>query len=88
MKLVFLGPPGAGKGTFARYIHEQSPRRDGPFVEIAVGSISRENSAAELFGHEDAETIHYGRLEQAYGEDGEDKLLDGYLVSKCCLVKC
>ena len=65
--VLISGEPGAGKGTFARYIHEQSPRRDGPFVEIAVGSISVENSAAELFGHEDGETIHYGRLEQANG---------------------
>ena len=65
--VLISGEPGAGKGTFARYIHEQSPRRDGPFVEIAVGSISRENSAAELFGHEDGENIHYGRLEQANG---------------------
>jgi len=61
------GEPGAGKGTFARYIHEQSPRREGPFVEIAVGAISLENSAAELFGHEDGDVIHYGRLEQANG---------------------
>ena len=65
--VLINGEAGAGKGTFARYIHEQSPRRDGPFIEIAVGSISRENSAAELFGHEDGSNIHYGRLEQANG---------------------
>ncbi|MDH3561186.1 MAG: sigma-54 dependent transcriptional regulator, partial [Gammaproteobacteria bacterium] len=65
--VLIFGEPGTGKGMFARYIHEQSPRREGPFVEIAVGSISEENSAAELFGHEDGEKIHYGRLEQANG---------------------
>ncbi len=65
--VLIYGGPGTGKGTFARYIHEQSQRRDGPFVEIAVGSISEENSAAELFGHEEGEKIHYGRLEQANG---------------------
>jgi DNA-binding NtrC family response regulator len=65
--VLISGEPGTGKGTFARYIHEQSQRREGPFVEIAVGSISEENSAAELFGHEDGEKIHYGRLEQANG---------------------
>ena len=58
--VLISGEAGVGKGTFARYIHQQSPRCDGPFVEIAVGSISEENSAAELFGHEDGETIHYG----------------------------
>jgi two-component system nitrogen regulation response regulator NtrX len=65
--VLIYGEPGTGKGTFARYIHQESPRRDGPFVEIAVGSISPENSAAEFFGHEDGENIHYGRLEQANG---------------------
>jgi DNA-binding NtrC family response regulator len=65
--VLIYGEPGTGKGTFARYIHQESLRRDGPFVEIAVGSISLENSAAEFFGHEDGEHIHYGRLEQANG---------------------
>jgi DNA-binding NtrC family response regulator len=63
--VLISGEPGAGKRTFARYIHDQSPRREGPFVEIAVGSISEENSAEELFGHEDGESVSYGRLEQA-----------------------
>ena len=65
--VLISGEAGSGKGTFARYIHQQSPRSKGPFVEIAVGSISEENSAAELFGQEDGETVHYGRLEQANG---------------------
>ena len=67
--VLISGEAGAGKGTFARYIHDQSARRDGPFVEIAVGSISEENSAAELFGSEDGEEVHYGRLEQAHRAD-------------------
>jgi DNA-binding NtrC family response regulator len=36
-------------------------------VEIAVGSITKENSAAELFGSEEGQGVHYGRLEQANG---------------------
>ena len=65
--VLISGEAGAGKSTFARYIHDQSPRSDGPFVEIAVGSITGENSAAELFGQEEGDTINYGRLEQANG---------------------
>jgi DNA-binding NtrC family response regulator len=65
--VLISGEAGTGKGTFARYIHDQSPRREGPFVEIAVGSMTGENSAAELFGHEEGETVSYGRLEQANG---------------------
>ena len=65
--VLISGEAGAGKGTFARYIHEQSARHNGPFVEIAVGSMSGENSAVELFGQEHGETVRYGRLEQANG---------------------
>jgi len=65
--VLINGEAGAGKDTFARYIHEQSARRNGPYVEIAVGSMSGENSAAELFGQENGETVRYGRLEQANG---------------------
>ncbi len=65
--VLISGEAGAGKGTFARYIHDQSPRADGPYVEIAVGSMTGENSAAELFGHEEDESVIYGRLEQANG---------------------
>jgi DNA-binding NtrC family response regulator len=65
--VLINGEAGSGKDTFARYIHKQSTRRNGPYVEIAVGSMSGENSAAELFGQEDGETVRYGRLEQANG---------------------
>jgi DNA-binding NtrC family response regulator len=61
------GEPGAGKEVAARYIHMQSPLRDNAFVEVAVGSMSAEHSAAELFGSEDGDSVAYGRLEQANG---------------------
>ena len=65
--VLITGEPGAGKEVVARYIHAHSPLRDKPFVEVAVGSMSAEHSAAELFGSEDGERIVYGRLEQANG---------------------
>jgi len=65
--VLISGEAGSGKRTFARYIHEQSPRHDGPFVEIAVGSILGENAAVELFGLEEGDQVSYGRLEQANG---------------------
>jgi DNA-binding NtrC family response regulator len=63
--VLISGEPGAGKEVVARYIHAQSSLRDRPFVEVAVGSMSAENSAVELFGSEEGERIVYGRLEQA-----------------------
>jgi two-component system nitrogen regulation response regulator NtrX len=65
--VLLSGEPGAGKRTFARYIHYSSPRRSGPFVEMGVGSIARENSEVEVFGTEENGPVHYGRLEQANG---------------------
>ncbi|MGD2074537.1 MAG: sigma-54 dependent transcriptional regulator [Gammaproteobacteria bacterium] len=65
--VLISGEPGTGKEVMARYIHAHSPLRDRPFVEVAVGSMSPEHSAAELFGTEEGDRVVYGRLEQANG---------------------
>jgi two-component system, NtrC family, nitrogen regulation response regulator NtrX len=65
--VLITGEPGTGKEVFARYLHANSPRRGGPFVDVGVGSIARENSSLELFGSEENDKLHYGRLEQASG---------------------
>ncbi len=65
--VLISGEPGTGKEIYARFLHANSPRRDGPFVDVGVGSIARENSALELFGSENGDKVHYGRLEQASG---------------------
>ena len=65
--VLISGEPGVGKKVFARHIHEHSQRRAGPFIEAAVGSLSRENSSVELFGSEEGDELHYGRFEQANG---------------------
>ncbi|MGF1526887.1 MAG: sigma-54-dependent transcriptional regulator [Candidatus Competibacterales bacterium] len=65
--MLIFGESGTGKEICARFIHNHSPRRAGPFVMVGVGSIARENSALELFGSEQGDRVHYGRLEQAFG---------------------
>jgi two-component system nitrogen regulation response regulator NtrX len=65
---VFItGESGTGKEVFARYIHQQSPRADGPFVSVNVAALARENPDIELFGVEDARRVVYGSIEQANG---------------------
>lgn len=65
--VLITGEPGAGKKTFANYLHNQSQRRQGPFVEVGVGSMSPHTSAIELFGSEESGRLSYGRFEQANG---------------------
>ena len=66
-RVLLLGEPGSGKETLARYLHTNSSRRDGPFVDVGVGTIASSNSAVEFFGRVDGEHIQRGLLEQAHG---------------------
>lgn len=65
--VLISGEAGTGKELFARYLHALSARSAGPFVDVGVTSIARENSSVELFGSEEGGKIHFGRLEQANG---------------------
>lgn len=66
-RVLFVGEPGSGKETFARYLHKHSLRREGPFIAVGVGTIAPEYSAVEFFGKEEGGRIHRGLLEQAHG---------------------
>lgn len=64
--VLVSGESGGGKEVFARYIHNQSNRKAGPFVRVAVAGMGSE-ATAELFGAEDGASIHFGSLERANG---------------------
>lgn len=51
--VVLLGESGTGKEMFAQAIHNQSSRRNGPFIALNCGAIPRELVGSELFGYEE-----------------------------------
>lgn len=50
--VMISGETGTGKSMLARYIHEQSRRRDKAFVEINCAAIPENLIESELFGYE------------------------------------
>ena len=77
--ILIEGESGVGKEMIARYIHNISSRRDGPFVAINCGAIPKELAESELFGSEKgaytgaSEKTRIGKFEVA---DGGTILLD------------
>ncbi len=51
MSVLIIGESGTGKEVTAKQIHENSTRRDKPFVALDCGAIPKELATSEFFGH-------------------------------------
>ena len=69
--VLITGESGTGKGLLARWLHEHSSRKDGPFIPVNLGGLVENLLESELFGHvrgafTDARNERIGRFELAH----------------------
>lgn len=70
--VLILGESGTGKEMFARYLHNESNRKKGPFIALNCAALPEGLLESELFGHEKgaftgAVSSKKGRFELAHG---------------------
>lgn len=91
--VLISGESGTGKELIAEAIHDNSDRRDKPFIKVNLGGISQTLFESEMFGHKkgaftDAQHGRVGRFEMANkGSIFLDEIGELNLVSQVKLLR-
>jgi nitrogen regulation protein NR(I) len=72
LTVLITGESGTGKELIANALHQNSPRKNGPFIKVNCAAMARELVESELFGHEKgaftgASASREGKFEAADG---------------------
>src|SRR5262249_1667358 len=72
LTVLITGESGTGKELIATALHQNSPRKPGPFIKVNCAAMTRELVESELFGHEKgaftgAVAMREGKFEAADG---------------------
>ncbi|HPQ39508.1 MAG TPA: sigma-54 dependent transcriptional regulator [bacterium] len=78
LTVLIQGETGTGKEMVARLIHESSPRKTGPFIEVNCSAIPETLMEAEMLGHEKGAFTDARRAKRGFFElaDGGTLFLD------------
>ncbi|MCK5640393.1 MAG: sigma-54-dependent Fis family transcriptional regulator [Gammaproteobacteria bacterium] len=63
--VLIQGELGNGKNIIARFLHINSHRKNGPFIDAGVTALTAGKLTEIFFGREEGDEIHPGLLEQA-----------------------
>lgn len=65
--VLLLGEAGTGRETLARFLHAESDRREGRFVNLILSGLRPDEAEWRLFGRRTADGLEPGALEKARG---------------------
>src|SRR5215212_763083 len=65
--VLLIGEAGSGREALARYLHEQGPRANLPFIPIVSSTLRESDAEMQLFGREERGDVRKGLLEAVDG---------------------